>query len=72
MHAEQVTITVRYSAGAYTARAKGHKVTASCSMGARSAARRVAAKLGLDPEKLQISPESTNDVRAFTITKEAQ
>ncbi len=48
-----VEIVARLTTGTYVARAKGHKVTASCAEGPRAAARAVARKLGLDPESLQ-------------------
>jgi len=51
MHAEQVTITVRYAQGTYVARAKGHKPTASCTHSTEVAAKTLARKLGFDPEQ---------------------
>lgn len=51
MSVEQVSITVRYSQGTYVARAKGHKVTASCTHSAEVAALALARKLGFDPQQ---------------------
>ena len=43
-----LVITVRLSAGSYTARARGEKVTASSTISADAAARALASKLGAD------------------------
>lgn len=48
MHAEQVTITVRYTGHTYVARCKGQKKTASCVYNPKIAAQSLARKLGFD------------------------
>lgn len=52
-----VEIRVRYSTGTYTARAKGHKQTASCTISARDAAEALARKLGLDPTAMRYTTD---------------
>lgn len=61
-------ITTRFTTGAYVARAKGQNVTASCAESARRAAERVAEKLGLNPELLELE-EDSNGVSTFSITE---
>lgn len=71
MHAEQVTITVRYTQGTYVARAKGHRKTASCVYDAGLAAKALAGKLGLDGERL-VMTKGERDHLEFTIEEVLQ
>lgn len=48
---EPIVITVRFSSGTYTARARGEKATASSTITAEAAARSLARKLGTDIEQ---------------------
>ncbi|MNN53748.1 hypothetical protein D3C81_1685230 [compost metagenome] len=59
-------ITVRLAAGAYVARAKGHKVTASSTESARRAVERLAEKLGHNPDLVQLE-DSSQLVQAFSL-----
>ncbi|WP_063541511.1 hypothetical protein [Pseudomonas putida] len=51
---DDLIITVRLSAGSYTARARGEKTTASSSISAEAAARALATKLGLELAQLDL------------------
>ncbi|MFE2005409.1 hypothetical protein ACFW6U_08430 [Pseudomonas guariconensis] len=51
---DDLVITVRLSAGAYTARARGEKATASSSISAELAARALASKLGHELAQLDL------------------
>lgn len=65
-----IEIRVRYSTGTYTARIKGNKLTASCTINARQAAQALAIKMGIDPDQLlQVAPEPGNmqDVQLFRL-----
>lgn len=48
---DPIVITVRFSSGTYTARARGEKVTASSTITAEAAAQALANKLGTDIEQ---------------------
>lgn len=58
-------ITTRFTS-TYLARAQGRNVTASCTYSARIAAERVAEKLGLNPDLLELEDDS-NGVSTFSI-----
>ncbi|WJR28833.1 hypothetical protein [Pseudomonas mosselii] len=67
-----LVITVRLSAGAYTARARGEKATASSSISAETAARALANKLGLElaqPDLFAASRCSTDPHVQYTIQR---
>ncbi|MCO7620818.1 hypothetical protein [Pseudomonas guariconensis] len=49
-----LVISVRLSAGTYTARARGEKATASSTISAQAAARALATKLGLELAQLDL------------------
>lgn len=51
---EDLVITVRLSSGAYTARARGEKTTASSTISAEAAARALATKLGTELAQLDL------------------
>lgn len=51
---DQITITTRLHAGSYTARAKGHKVTASSAESALRAAERLVEKHGWNAHLLEL------------------
>lgn len=53
MLVEPVTINVRQSTGTYIAKAKGCKLSASCTSGPAQAAEALVHKLGLSPDLLQ-------------------
>ncbi|MNZ33247.1 hypothetical protein D3C78_505900 [compost metagenome] len=57
MHAEAITITVRYSGGTYVARARGSRHTASCTHDLVLAARNLARKLDLDVLGMKRGPD---------------
>lgn len=61
-----VIITVRYSTGTHVARARGHKVTASCTESARRAAERLAEKLGHNPDLVQLE-DSDSTTHTFSL-----
>lgn len=71
MHAEQVTITVRYTGHTYVARVKGQKKTASCVYDAGLAAKGLALKLGLDPRSL-VMTKGERDCLEFTASQGEQ
>ncbi|MNP16890.1 hypothetical protein D3C76_1093040 [compost metagenome] len=50
----ELTISVRLSAGTYTARARGEKLTASSTISAEAAARSLATKLGAELAQLDL------------------
>lgn len=52
---DQIIITTRLHAGSYTARAKGHKVTASSAESALRAAERLVEKLGRNADLLELA-----------------
>ncbi|MNP20242.1 hypothetical protein D3C76_1128060 [compost metagenome] len=51
---KSLVISVRLSAGTYTARARGEKVTASSTISAEAAARALATKLGAELPQLDL------------------
>lgn len=61
-------ISVRFVTGTYVARAKGQKVTASCTVGAHQAAEALARKLGLAPDGLVEQPDMLNPNQHSTFT----
>ncbi|WP_296231508.1 hypothetical protein [uncultured Pseudomonas sp.] len=63
-------ITTRFTTGTYVARAKGQNVTASCAESPRRAAERVAEKLGLNPELLELE-EDCHGVCTFSLPEES-
>lgn len=74
MHANQpaapdLVISVRLSAGTYTARARGEKATASSTISADAAARALASKLGAQmaqPDLFAANRDSTDPHVQFT------
>ncbi|MBC3489877.1 hypothetical protein [Pseudomonas taiwanensis] len=74
MHANQtassdLVISVRLSAGTYTARARGEKATASSTISADAAARALASKLGAQmaqPDMFAANRSSTDPYVQFT------
>ncbi|AGZ37603.1 MAG: hypothetical protein ACOKSU_13360 [Pseudomonas sp.] len=69
---DDLVITVRLSAGAYTARARGEKATASSSISAEAAARALANKLGHELAQLDLfaaSRHSSDPHVQFTVQR---
>lgn len=70
-----LVITVRLSAGSYTARARGEKATASSTISADAAARALASKLGADlpqPDLFAANRGSTEPHVTFSAQRSAQ
>lgn len=58
---EPLRITTRLYTGAYIARAKGSRLTASCTEGPLRAAERLAEKLGHNPDLLELVEQQGSD-----------
>lgn len=79
MHANQTApsellISVRLSAGTYTARARGEKATASSTISAEAAARALASKLGAElpqPDLFAANRGSTDSHVTFSAQRSA-
>jgi len=63
-------IIVRYSTGTHVARARGHKVTASCTESAKRAAERLADKLGHNPDLVQLE-DSDITTHTFSLPEDS-
>lgn len=69
----EVIITVRLSAGTYTARARGEKTTASSTISAEAAARALAANIGGElpqPDLFAANRSSTDPHVQFTAQRD--
>lgn len=72
--APELVISVRLSAGTYTARARGEKVTASSTISADAAARALATKLGAElpqPDLFAASHSSKDPHVTFSAQRSA-